>query len=35
MTCIHGDKTRKKPKQDESHWHLGNRRGIWSLSFVV
>ena len=35
MTCIQGDKTRKKQKQDESHWHLGNRRGIWSLSFVV
>jgi hypothetical protein len=35
MTCIQGDKTRKKQKQDESHWHLGNRRGIWSLSFFV
>ena len=35
MTSIQGDKIRKKQKQDESHWHLGSRRGIWSLSFVV
>ena len=35
MTCTQGDKTLKKQKQDKSHWHLGNRRGIRSLSFVV
>ena len=35
MICIQGDKTRKKQNQDDTHGHLGNRRGIWSLSFVV
>ena len=34
MTCIQGDKTRKKQKQDESHWHLGNQRGIWSCPLL-